>query len=149
MTKNELKDAALFLLSFYFLKTDSNDDLGLFINEKASKHIHDLISSMQPVIEYYKPYENRVNTIIDSLMNRSQAIKDDFSVTAIQVACDLLYLGFAPNERKNKKLSPIIADYYEANKDKIIYILNLAYDTKYEQQAIDSQRLVYFYLENL
>ena len=37
MTTNELKDAAIFVMDYSFLKTDSAQELGLFINKKVSK----------------------------------------------------------------------------------------------------------------
>ena len=37
MTTNELKDAAIFVMAYSFLKMDSTQELGLFINKKASK----------------------------------------------------------------------------------------------------------------
>ena len=37
MTTAELKDAAIFVMAYSFLKMDSTQELGLFINKKASK----------------------------------------------------------------------------------------------------------------
>ena len=91
MTTAELKDAAIFVMAYSFLKMDSSEELGLFINKKASKFIDDLIEAM----------------------------------------------------------TPILAEFYAENKDKIAYISNKSCDTKYRKEAEDSQTLAYFYIENI
>lgn len=37
MTTNELKDAAIFVMAYSFLKMDSTQELGLFINKKSEQ----------------------------------------------------------------------------------------------------------------
>ncbi|OUT17918.1 hypothetical protein [Campylobacter concisus] len=149
MTTNELKDAAIFVMAYSFLKMDSSEDLGLFINKKASKFITDLIDVMTPIVKHYYEFQKRIDLQIAALDNKARVCKNDFSTTAPQLACDLLYLKFAPNNRKGQRLAPILAEFYACNKDKIAYILNKSYDTKYSKEAEDSQNLAYFYIENV
>lgn len=149
MTTNELKDAAIFVMAYSFLKMDSTEELGLFINKKASKFIDELLAAMTPIVEYYREFRKRIDIQISALDNKAAARKENFGTTAPQLACDLLYLRFAPNERKGQKLAPILAEFYALNKDKIAYIANKSYDTKYRKEAEDSQRLAYFYIENI
>ena len=54
MTTAELKDAAIFVMAYSFLKMDSTQELGLFINKKASNFIDELIEVMTPIVEYYR-----------------------------------------------------------------------------------------------
>ena len=133
MTTAELKDAAIFVMAYSFLKIDSTQELGLFINKKASRFIDELIEAMTP----------------NALDNKASIAKQSFSTTAPQLACDLLYLRLAPNERKGQRLAPILAEFYAMNKDKIAYISNKSCDTKYRKEAEDSQMLAYFYIENI
>ena len=149
MTTNELKDAAIFVMAYSFLKMDSTEELGLFINKKASKFINELLAAMFPIVQYYHKYKNRIDLQISALDNKAAVRKENFGTTAPQLACDLLYLRFAPNERKGQKLAPILAEFYALNKEKIMYIANKSYDTKYRKEAEDSQRLAYFYIENI
>ena len=149
MTTNELKDAAIFVMAYSFLKMDSTEELGLFINKKASKFINELLAAMFPIVQYYHEFRKRIDTQISALDNKAAVRKENFGTTAPQLACDLLYLRFAPNERKGQKLAPILAEFYALNKDKIMYIANKSYDTKYRKEAEDSQRLAYFYIENI
>lgn len=149
MTTAELKDAAIFVMAYSFLKMDSTEKLGLFINKKASKFIDELIEAMTPIVEHYLEFRKRIDTQINALDNKSRMRKDDFSTTAPQLACDLLYLRLAPNERKGQRLAPILADFYACNKEKIAYISNKSCDTKYQKEAEDSQTLAYFYIENI
>ena len=149
MTTNELKDAAIFVIAYSFLKMDSTQDLGLFINKKASKFITDLIDVMTPIVKHYYEFQKRIDLQIAALDNKARVCKNDFSTTAPQLACDLIYLKFAPNNRKGQRLAPILAEFYACNKDKIAYILNKSYDTKYSKEAEDSQDLAYFYIENI
>lgn len=149
MTTAELKDAAIFVMAYSFLKMDSTEKLGLFINKKASKFIDELLATMTPIVEYYREFRKRIDTQINALDNKACIAKQNFSTTAPQLACDLLYLRFAPHERKGQKLAPILADFYAANKEKIAYISNKSCDTKYRKEAEDSQTLAYFYIENI
>ena len=149
MTTAELKDAAIFVMAYSFLKMDSSEDLGLFINKKASKFITDLLDVMTPIVKHYYEFQKRIDLQIAALDNKSRVCKNDFSTTAPQLACDLIYLKFAPNNRKGQRLAPILAEFYACNKDKIAYILNKSYDTKYSKEAEDSQNLAYFYIENI
>ena len=149
MTTAELKDAAIFVMAYSFLKMDSSEELGLFINKKASKFIIDLIDAMTPIVKHYYEFQKRIDLQIAALDNKARVCKNDFSTTAPQLACDLLYLKFAPNNRKGQRLAPILAEFYACNKDKIAYILNKSYDTKYSKEAEDSQNLAYFYIENI
>ena len=149
MTTAELKDAAIFVMAYSFLKMDSTEELGRFINKKASKFIDELLRAMFPVIEHYYEHKKRIDVQIAALDNKAYVRKENFGTTAPQLACDLLYLKFAPNERKGQRLAPILAEFYACNKDKIAYISNKSYDTKYRKEAEDSQRLAYFYIENI
>ena len=149
MTTNELKDAAIFVMAYSFLKMDSTEELGLFINKKASKFINELLAAMFPIVQYYHEHKKRIDVQINALDNKAYVRKENFGTTAPQLACDLLYLRFAPNERKGQKLAPILAEFYATNKEKIAYISNKSYDTKYRKEAEDSQRLAYFYIENI
>lgn len=149
MTTAELKDAAIFVMAYSFLQMDSTEKLGLFINKKASRFITELIGAMTPIVEYYREFRKRIDTQISALDNKARMRKDDFSTTAPQLACDLLYLRLAPHERKGQRLAPILADFYTANKEKIAYISNKSCDTKYRKEAEDSQTLAYFYIENI
>ena len=149
MTTNELKDAAIFIMAYSYLKRDSSQELGLFINKKASKFIDELLAAMTPIARYYYEHKKRIDVQITALENKAYVRKENFGTTAPQLACDLLYLRFAPNERKGRKLAPILAEFYALNKEKIMYISNKSYDTKYRKEAEDSQRLAYFYIENI
>ena len=149
MTTNELKDAAIFVMAYSFLKMDSTKELGLFINKKASKFIDELLTAMFPIVQYYHEHKKRIDVQISALDNKARVRKDNFGTTAPQLACDLLYLRFAPNERNGQRLAPILAEFYALNKEKIMYIANKSYDTKYRKEAEDSQRLAYFYIENI
>ena len=149
MTTAELKDAAIFIMAYSFLKMDSTQELGLFINKKASKFIDELLAAMTPIIEHYREFSKRIDVQTAALDNKARVRNENFGTTAPQLACDLLYLRFAPNERKGQRLAPILAEFYAMNKEKIAYIANKSYDTKYRKEAEDSQRLAYFYIENI
>lgn len=92
MTTAELKDAAIFVMAYSFLKMDSTEKLGLFINKKASKFINELIEAMTPIVGHYHAFKRRIETQINALDNKASIARQNFSTTAPQLACDLLYL---------------------------------------------------------
>ena len=111
MTTNELKDAAIFIMAYSYLKRDSSQELGLFINKKASKFIDELLAAMTPIARYYYEHKKRIDVQITALENKAYVRKENFGTTAPQLACDLIYLRFAPNERKGQRLAPILAEF--------------------------------------
>lgn len=149
MTTAELKDAAIFFMAYTFLKMDSSKEPEFFINKKTSKFIGQLLDVMLPIMDYYYEFKERIYLQIAALDNKTSVCKSDFDTTTPQLACDLLYLRFAPNNRKGQRLAPILAEFYACNKDKIAYILNKSFDTKYRKEAEDSQNFAYFYIENI
>lgn len=92
MTTAELKDAAIFVMAYSFLKMDSTEKLGLFINKKASKFINELIEAMTPIVGHYHAFKRRIETQINALDNKASTARQNFSTTAPQLACDLLCL---------------------------------------------------------
>ena len=92
MTTAELKDATIFVMAYSFLQMDSTQELGLFINKKASKFIDELIEAMTPIVGHYHTFKRRIETQINALDNKASIAKQNFSTTAPQLACDLLYL---------------------------------------------------------
>ena len=79
MTTAELKDAAIFVMAYSFLKMDSTEELGLFINKKASKFIDELLAAMTPIVEYYREFRKRIDTQISALDNKARMRKDDLA----------------------------------------------------------------------
>ena len=79
MTTAELKDAAIFVMAYSFLKMDSTQDLGLFINKKASKFIDELIEIMSPIVQHYYAFKERIELQITALENKASICKSDFS----------------------------------------------------------------------
>ena len=57
MTTNELKDAAIFVMAYSFLKMDSTEELGLFIYKKARKFYAELIEAMTPIVGRYHAFK--------------------------------------------------------------------------------------------
>lgn len=89
MTTAELKDAAIFVMAYSFLQMDSTEELGLFINKKASKFIDELIEAMTPIVGYYHAFKSRIETQIFDI----DPVWVNFSIY------DLFYLKSAERER--------------------------------------------------
>lgn len=115
MTTAELKDAAIFVMAYSFLQMDSTEKLGLFINKKASKFIDELIEAMTPIVGHYHAFKRRIETQINALDNKASIAKKNFSTTAPQLACDLLYLRLAAKYRKEAEDSQTLAYFYIEN----------------------------------
>ena len=99
MTTAELKDAAIFVMAYSLLKMDSAEELGLFINKKASKFIDELLEAMNPIVEHYREFSKRIDVQTAALDNKAAVRNENFATTA--------------------------------------------------KEAEDSQRLAYFYIENI
>lgn len=149
MTRNELKDVALLLIAHFYLSQDMSRDLGLYIDEEATSQVERLAANLSLVVQEYAPHKQRVNNLVDALFNRLDVDKSNYTSTAIQLACEILRITLAPNERGNLKIAKPLEDFYNNNKGKITLLIDRSYDTKYEDEAVDAFNLAYKYVQEM
>jgi hypothetical protein len=110
---------------------------------------------------YYKNEGDRIAKLINSLDLRTINTVTHFSITAEQVGLNLLSLNLPYNERlckvssknttsrKPLSLAPVLEQFWLENKDEIWTLLDMINVSQYEKYALDSERLAYFYIEQM
>ena len=160
-TRNELKDVALLGLAYSMLNY-SNDATDVLINDDLTQRLEAIKEKIRTILNiYYKNEGNRIAKLINSLDLRTINTVTHFSITAEQVGLNLLSLNLPYNERLYKVsskntilrkpllLAPVLEQFWLENKDEIWTLLDMINVSQYEKYALDSERLAYFYIEQM
>lgn len=147
-SSGEKRDAVVIAIAYSMLVVDSKEE-GDYIDEETSITLNEIRNDLLEVLKHYAACRKYIDAKLNSIETRFKANKCFFSITAPQFACELLYLRFSPNERGGVKLSKIISDFFDKNKEKISSVCDKAFDGKYNDQAEDSMNLAYKYLSEL
>ncbi len=160
-TRNELKDVALLGLAYSMLNY-SNDATDVLINDDLTQRLEAIKEKIRTILNiYYKNEGNRIAKLINSLDLRTINTVTHFSITAEQVGLNLLSLNLPYNERLYKvsskntilrkplSLAPVLEQFWLENKDEIWTLLDMINVSQYEKYALDSERLAYFYIEQM
>ena len=154
-TRNELKDVALLGLAYSMLNY-SNNATDILVNDDVTQRIDILKEKIRKILNiYYKDDGKRIAKLINSLdITR-------FAITAEQVGLNLLSLNLPYNERlynvssknstsrKPLSLAPVLEQFWLENKDEIWTLLDMINVSQYEKYALDSEKLAYFYIEQM
>ena len=160
-TRNELKDVALLGLAYSMLNY-SNDATDVLINDDLTQRLEAIKEKIRTILNiYYKNEGDRIAKLINSLDLRTINTVTHFSITAEQVGLNLLSLNLPYNERLSKvsskntisrkplSLAPVLEQFWLENKDEIWTLLDMINVSQYEKYALDSERLAYFYIEQM
>ena len=160
-TRNELKDVALLGLAYSMLNY-SNDATDVLINDDLTQRLEAIKEKIRTILNmYYKNEGDRIAKLINSLDLRTINTVTHFSITAEQVGLNLLSLNLPYNERlcmvssknttsrKPLSLAPVLEQFWLENKDEIWTLLDMINVSQYEKYALDSERLAYFYIEQM
>lgn len=160
-TRNELKDVALLGLAYSMLNY-SNDATDVLINDDLTQRLEAIKEKIRTILNiYYKNEGDRIAKLINSLDLRTINTITHFSITAEQVGLNLLSLNLPYNERLSKvsskntisrkplSLAPVLEQFWLENKDEIWTLLDMINVSQYEKYALDSERLAYFYIEQM
>ena len=160
-TRNELKDVALLGLAYSMLNY-SNDATDVLINDDLTQRLEAIKEKIRTILNmYYKNEGDRIAKLINSLDLRTINTVTHFSITAEQVGLNLLSLNLPYNERLYKvsskniasrkplSLAPVLEQFWLKNKDEIWTLLDMINVSQYEKYALDSERLAYFYIEQM
>lgn len=147
ITKNELKDVALFSIAYSMLEYDDGDDK--YITKKITADLERLKNEMLSILQIYKSESKRIMNIIDKVHHAVAVKKGNFCITAPQLALSLLCLFLPPNERKFRKLCEPLRNFWIKNEELIRSIVIRANDGKYENYAQASEQIAYIYIENI
>ena len=160
-TRNELKDVALLGLAYSMLNY-SNDATDVLINDDLTQRLEAIKEKIRTILNmYYKNEGDRIAKLINSLDLRTINTVTHFSITAEQVGLNLLSLNLPYNERlykvsskniasrKPRSLAPVLEQFWLENKDEIWTLLDMINVSQYEKYALDSERLAYFYIEQM
>ncbi|MFL1707029.1 hypothetical protein ACHJH3_08505 [Campylobacter sp. MOP7] len=147
ITKNELKDVALFSIAYSMLEYDDGDDK--YITKQITADLERLKNEMFDILQIYKSESKRIMNIIDKVHHAVAVKKGNFCITAPQLALSLLCLFLPPNEHKFKKLCEPLTNFWAKNEELIRSIIIRANDGKYENYAESSEQIAYIYIENI
>ncbi|WP_149702295.1 hypothetical protein [Campylobacter concisus] len=146
----------------YSMLNYSNDATDVLINDDLTQRLEAIKEKIRTILNmYYKNEGDRIAKLINSLDLRTINTVTHFSITAEQVGLNLLSLNLPYNERLYKvsskniasrkplSLAPVLEQFWLENKDEIWTLLDMINVSQYEKYALDSERLAYFYIEQM
>ena len=120
LSQGEIRVAALLSACYGMLVDDDIDEL--YIDKETTEMVNKIRWGLYDLLVPYSSHEAEIavkGRVIESKLKRD---KKDYLISNTQLAMDLLYLAFQPNERGFKKTPSKVIEWYRENKDTILEI---------------------------
>ena len=120
LSQGEVRVAALLSACYGMLVDDDIDEL--YIDPETTEMVNKIRWGLYDLLVPYSSHEAEIavkGRVIESKLKRD---KKDYLISNTQLAMDLLYLAFQPNERGFKKAPSKVIEWYRENRDTILEI---------------------------
>lgn len=120
LSQGEIRVAALLSACYGMLVDDDIDEL--YIDKETTEMVNKIRWGLYDLLVPYSSHEAEIavkGRVIESKLKRD---KKDYLISNTQLAMDLLYLAFQPNERGFKKAPSKVIEWYKNNRDTILEI---------------------------
>lgn len=120
ISQGEIRVAALLSACYGMLVDDDIDEL--YIDPETTEMVNKIRWGLYDLLVPYSSHEAEIavkGRVIESKLKRD---KKDYLISNTQLAMDLLYLAFQPNERGFKKAPSKVIEWYRENRDTILEI---------------------------
>ena len=111
LSQGEIRVAALLSACYGMLVDDDIDEL--YIDKETTEMVNKIRWGLYDLLVPYSSHEAEIAVKRD---------KKDYLISNTQLAMDLLYLAFQPNERGFKKAPSKVIEWYRENKETILEI---------------------------
>lgn len=149
VSAGEKRVLAILSIAYGFLESDDYQESG-FINKRITRLIKEIRESLFELLKEYEAEAVNIKKTTDIFLRKISFKNKDYVITNTQVAMDLIYLGLEPTERRFKKLSPKVSQWYYQYRDRVLEVSYKAAETKkYECTDVDSYDLTQFILDEV
>lgn len=148
LSKSAALDMLIATIAHYTLAHHKDDEI--FINKATTQQIVRVKKALDGLIdEFALPHQKQLSVLMEAVSNRVNSKKGIYDVTDIGLSFALLYLGFAPNERKGKAIFSPLAKFWQKYQRTLLSVSSKADNGKYERYAEHSFKVASIYIDTI
>lgn len=149
ISAGERRAIGLLAIAYGFLEEDDYESAGI-VNKRITKLVDEVRESLFLLLQGYEQEGESIKKLSDSFLRKISFKNKNYIITNTQASFDLIYLALEPSEKRFKKLSPKVEQWYRSYRDKVLEVSYKLSDTiKYSETDKDSYDLAQFVLDEV
>lgn len=149
ISAGERRAVGILAIAYGFLEGDDYDSAGI-VNRRITKLVDEVRESLFLFLKEYEQEGESIQKLSNSFLKKISFKNKNYVITNTQASFDLIYLALEPSEKRFKKLSPKVEQWYRSYKDKVLEVSYKLSDTiKYSETDKDSYDLAQFILDEI
>lgn len=149
ISAGERRAIGLLAIAYGFLEEDDYESAGI-VNKRITKLVDEVRESLFLLLQGYEQEGESIKKLSDSFLRKISFKNKNYVITNTQASFDLIYLALEPSEKRFKKLSPKVEQWYRSYRDKVLEVSYKLSDTiKYSETDKDSYALAQFILNEV
>lgn len=149
ISAGERRAVGLLAIAYGFLEEDDYESAGI-VNKRITKLIDEVRESLFLFLKEYEQKGESIKKLSTSFLRKISFKNKNYVITNTQASFDLLYLALEPSEKRFKKLSPKVEQWYRSYRNKVLEVSYKLSDTiKYSETDKDSYDLAQFILDEV
>ena len=149
ISAGERRVVGLLAIAYGFLEEDDYESSGI-VNKRITKLVNEVRESLFLFLKEYQQEGESIKKLADSFLRKISFKNKNYVITNTQAAFSLIYLALEPSEKRFKKLSPKVEQWYRSYRDKVLEVSYKLSDTiKYSETDKDSYDLAQFILNEV
>lgn len=149
ISAGERRVVGLLAIAYGFLEEDDYESSGI-VNKRITKLVDEVRESLFLFLKEYQQEGESIKKLADSFLRKISFKNKNYVITNTQAAFSLIYLALEPSEKRFKKLSPKVEQWYRSYRDKVLEVSYKLSDTiKYSETDKDSYDLAQFILNEV
>lgn len=149
ISAGEKRAVGILAIAYGFLKEDDYESAGI-VNKRITKLVDEVRESLFLFLKEYEKEGESIKKLSSSFLRKISFKNKNYVITNTQASFDLIYLALEPSEKRFKKLSPTVEQWYRSYRDKVLEVSYKLSDTiKYSETDKDSYDLAQFILDEV
>lgn len=149
VSAGERRVVGLLAIAYGFLEEDDYETSGI-VNKRITKLVDEVRESLFLLLKEYEQEGTSIRKLSTSFLRKISFKNKNYVITNTQASFDLIYLALEPSEKRFKKLSPKVEQWYRSYRDRVLEVSYKLSDTiKYLETDKDSYDLAQFILDEV
>lgn len=149
VSAGERRVVGLLAIAYGFLEEDDYETSGI-VNKRITKLVDEVRESLFLLLKEYEQEGESIRKLSSSFLRKISFKNKNYVITNTQASFDLIYLALEPSEKRFKKLSPKVEQWYRSYRNQILEVSYKLSDTiKYRETDKDSYDLAQFILDEV
>lgn len=149
ISAGERRVVGLLAIAYGFLEEDDYESAGI-VNKQITKLVDEVRESLFILLKEYEAEGESIKKLSSSFLRKISFKNKNYVITNTQASFDLIYLALEPSEKRFKKLSPKVEQWYRSYRNKVLEVSYKLSDTiKYKETDKDSYDLAQFILDEV